>query len=320
MKKLGIIAACLIVGLAVLVIISKREIRPGKLGYTPAGSDDDAKDLVAKLLQINKPWLQPAGLPATYSYSLHRRYAGYFLNRLPQREESDSGPFLIAPGCSPPVRVGSIVETPLHAMVRDPTGYTSRMVGLTTWGRQKVVAVDVIFASPVRCAVGMGGQSNTSYSSSSYQVKQARILIDPVRAVPVLILSSTAGSAQTADYGATWEFADGYLEINGGLAPRAFNWNDTRAFRERQEFQVVNGLWLFKNGQATWRNPVFGFQTSPWETIRSWSRASQQLELVNLRLENDRANSLTNDPTQPTGGDRLAEATNRTPSTAGAPP
>jgi hypothetical protein len=70
-----------------------------------------------EMLQINKPWLQPAELPATYSYSLHRRYAGYFLNRLPQKEESDSGPFIIAPGCSPPVRVGSIMQTPLHAMM-----------------------------------------------------------------------------------------------------------------------------------------------------------------------------------------------------------
>ena len=320
MKKLGIIAAGLIVGLTVLAIISRPGIRPDKLTYTPAGSGDDAKHLVAKMLLINKPWLQPAGFPATYSYSLHRRNAGYFLNRLPQKEESDSGPFLIAPGCSTPVRVGSIVQTPLHAMMRDSTGYTMRMVGLTTWGRQKVVAVDVVFASPVRCAVGMGGQSNTSYSSSSYQVKQVRILIDPVRAVPVLILSSTAGSAKAVDYGATWEFADGYIEINGGLAPRAFNWNDTRTFRERQEFQVVNGLWLFKNGQATWRNPVFGFQSSPWDTIRSWSRASQQLELVNLRLVNDRSNSLANNPTQPTGSGRLAEATNRPPPTAGAPP
>jgi hypothetical protein len=38
-----------------------------------------------------------------------------------------------------------------------------------------VIALDIVFAQPARCAIGLGGQTNTTYSSCSYPAQDVRI-------------------------------------------------------------------------------------------------------------------------------------------------
>jgi hypothetical protein len=237
---------------------------PEDMKFTPAGSDEDAKRLVERVLEANKPWLEPKPVEATYWLS---REAGATKER--------SGPFLIGKGCKPAVRVGSIVRTPLHNVARKDTRYTLRMVGKAEWKGKSLLAVDVAFDPPDRGAVGFGGQAGTTYSSCDYSTATARIMIEPTKAIPLFMECWSEVLPQSdRRYRCVWAFDPDFFEIDGGFAPKLFVWDDVSSFSERQEFQVVGGVWIFKQGDA-WYGA---------ENLSGMSGHIQKLELLDLQL------------------------------------
>jgi hypothetical protein len=255
------------------------------LAFTPASSDADAKVLVQRMLQVNRPWLEPRSVHA--SYSLHRDFNEFSLLHGHQENHGTLGPFSIVPGCKQALRIGLTVETPLHAMVGESTNYTVRMLGETKWRKQRVLGVEVSFASPVRCAVGMGGQK-ISYSFAGYQAKEVRILIDPEKAVPLLLRTSAElNIPRTPKLKTVWEFSPQFLELDDGLAPRALDWRDnSNVCREHQEFQVVNGIWLFSRGRSviSTGGGYGGLFSNLLRRILTMGHDSQELQLVGFEL------------------------------------
>ena len=218
----GRIAAGLLFVL-VLAWIVYRILSPQNLAnlkFTPWGSDAAAKALVQRMLRVNKPWLEPAAVSATYS--LQTSSINYSFAHGCRRQHSTLGPFSIVPGCTPGLRIGSIFQTPLHAMVGGSTNYAVKLLGRTKWRGRNVVAVDVAFASPIRCYMGIGGRADRPYSNSSYDPKTVRMLIDAAKAVPLLLLTSSSSKLSNIPIDETVsEFVPRFFELNGGLAPRA---------------------------------------------------------------------------------------------------
>ena len=232
--------------------------------YSPAGSDDDAKTLIARVLKVNRPWIEPKPVKASYR-----------LLRADENEKETKGPFSVHEGCKSAVRVGSIVWTPLHDLARKDTHYSVHMLGKADWKGKSLIAVELVFDPPVRTGVGMGGQAETSYSASNSSTAKARIVIEPARAIPLFIdcWSATVPS-MGRPFHSVWAFDPDFFELDGGLAPKAFVWEEVSAFRERQEFQVVDGIWIFKQGDA-W----YGAE-SPFHK----SGHIQRLELADLKV------------------------------------
>ncbi len=301
-RRKYVIAALLLIAVSAVWLSSPRMTTFENLPLTPAGSDQDAQVLVARMLRVNQPWLQPVSVDATDR--LRRNYDESSLREGHTTKKEKLGPYSIGPGCSPPQRVGSWVQTPLHAMLTN-SGYAVRMLGKTKWQGKRLIAVNVAFEFPVRCKVGMGGQSGTTFSYSSYPVKDARIWIDPDRAVPVCIRTSAAES--------TYRFTDDFYKFMGGLAPRAFEWTSPGTFRERQEFQLTNGVWIFRRGNAAWQSPdagsTAGFFRRLVEHVLSRRYFKQELELIDFHLTLNRGevDLLKRYPTELTGGDASAD-------------
>jgi hypothetical protein len=232
---------------------------------------DDAATLVARVLATNSPWLNPA--PASGTYSLLRQPDG--------AADETTGPFdfesLASNGwqfCQP-YRVGSMVWTPLHSMAATQASYTLGPLGSTNLNGLNLNTVDVTFDPGVRGCVGMGGQGDTSYTEGTYPVQAARLFIEPSNAIPIFMVTMTSSTNQI-QYGATWLFDPFFYSVDGGLAPRAFDWNEPNTFHERQEFQVVGNTWVFKRGDGWWpSNPAADF---------GMVGHIQSLELINLSL------------------------------------
>ncbi len=112
------------------------------------------------------------------------------------------------------------------------------------------------FGNRILGFLGMGGQGDTSYSSASYPVEEALLCIEPSNAVPVYILTKDSA---TDPFDTAWQFDPYFLKADRGLAPRAFDWDAGWAFRERQEFQVVEDAWMFNRGDAWWETNSIGF-------------------------------------------------------------
>lgn len=211
----------------------------------------EAETLIARVLATNSPWLNPK--PATGSYSLLRMVS----NDGPEK----TGPFSFAGVATngwqtfQPYRVGSMIRTPLHVMALNLAAYTLGPVGSTNINRQTLSTIDVTFSNNARCTVGMGGQADTSFSQSSYNISGARLYIDPVNAVPIFIDTITNA---TLTYKATWRFDPFYLRVDGGLAPRAFDWNEPGSFFEHQEFQVLQNTWFFRRADSWYGTNIFG--------------------------------------------------------------
>jgi len=259
------------------------------LTYTPGGADEDAKDLIDRMLRVNRPWLEPK--PVFASYSLHRKRRDFSLAHGLKREQETLGPYSIVPGCKQAVRVGSIVQTPLHAMIGQSTNWTALLLGRAKWRGTKVVAFDVMFDPPVRCAIGMGGQSSAAFSSCSYQVNDVRILMDLDKAVPLVMRTFTLGDPTGDKHETVWEFAPQFAELNDGLAPLGLDWSESdSSFREHQEFHLVSGIWIFARGKAVLpRMPSPSFPGSYLGNLTrrflTLGHASQELELKALQLQ-----------------------------------
>ena len=242
------------------------DVPPPDLEYRATDSDEDAEALVARVLKANSPWIEPKPLKA--SYSLLREVDG---------TTERSGPFSVSADCKRAVRIGSIVWTPLHSMARKNTPYTARIAGNAEWKGKKLVALDVTFDPPTRTAVGFGGQANASYSSSDSATATTRIVLDSVKAIPLAIACQTDALPTGETLRSAWVFDADFFTVDGAFAPKTFYWEGIGSFRERQEFQVVDGVWIFKQGDA-WASPASQFDES---------RHIQRMKLVDLQIDKD---------------------------------
>ena len=131
------------------------------------------------------------------------------------------------------------------------------MVGQARWRFRRVVAIDVRFKPWMQCRIGMGPHQHGSNDGYAwyYGVQEARLFIDPDKAVPLYILAYTieGNSKYDPKTGTIWEFNPKFFPVDGGLAPRSIAWYSLDRYRgwlrDRLEFQLVNGTWIFKRGQ-----------------------------------------------------------------------
>ena len=220
-----------------------------------AGGDEDANTLLDRVIKANQPWLAPS--PIHGSYSLLRQPAGADaaerIGPCNMTNQGKASSYLNSPASQYADRVGSLVWTPLHQIYRKTSPYTPSLAGNTNWNGIPVIAVDVVFDPSILGQIGFGGQANSSYtySEATYWVELTRLLIEPTQAIPLYI--ETHGDPTNAvQHDVTWKFDPSFFAIDGGFAPRAFEWNDPDFIRERQEFQLFEKEWVFKQGQAWW--------------------------------------------------------------------
>ncbi len=223
------------------------------LGAEPAPDpNQEAVTLVERMLQVNRPWLLPSPIQGTYSELEKQGGVG---------DGELTGPFALERKVTVPVtymqqvaRVGSILWTPLHNMIRGVVPYSVQMIGKTNWSNVNVVAIDVAFEYPMRCAIGFG-REHTNSAYCDYRNQNARILIEPTNAIPIYIDTSIpAGPTTGLGIEATWRFDTNFFAVHGGSAPQALEWNDSKYMRERQEFQVHDQEWIFRHG-SVWGGP-----------------------------------------------------------------
>lgn len=275
----------------------QRANRPERLVYRPAGGQAEAEALVARMLTTNRPWLGPRPVRATYSFrrevttwSLSAVGREHSLRHLRTHEKELTKPLTARWKSETDLRVGVLLETPLAAMLG--SNYTIQSLGQTRWRGRTVVAVDVSFLSPIGGGVGMGA-GTAHYSSAGFRASAARILIDPVKAVPLFIGTSeaTAFGAEPR-FSSSFVFDPDFFETQGGFAPRFVEWRmPNMSWRSRYEFQMTNDFWVFNRGRA-----------SIW--MDRWSHLDQQLELTGLHVEALRPGDLTQEyPTGLTAGD-----------------
>ena len=206
----------------------------------------DATALITRVLEVNKPWLDPKPMEGTYR----------LWQRGDNQNDNTTGPFSLSDDATngwefcKPYRVGSMVWTPLHVMARKENPYTLSSTWSTNWNHLDLIAFDVTFSNAF-CAIGMGGQGNVSYSSASYGFQTARLHIEPMNAVPVY-MQTRPSPTNAFQFTPTWQFDPLFYQVDGGLAPRSLDWYESSAFMEHQEFQSVGNAWLFKRGDAWW--------------------------------------------------------------------
>lgn len=221
-------------------------------GY--AGPNEEAQTLLNRVLQTNQPWLAPRPLQGHYLLSRQRAGSGTIESIGPCYMINQDNPtsYFASPASRYADRVGSLVWTPLHDLYQQAAIYTLSAAGTNDWHGVPVVAIDLAFDPWIRGQIGFGGQAPmlTSYSASNYRVTSARLLIEPTQAVPLQI--ETHDDSSSGPYDVTWEFDSNFLAVDGGLAPRAFEWNEPDFCRERQEFELFEHEWVFQKGQAWW--------------------------------------------------------------------
>lgn len=295
--------------LAVLIFSARRVQHPQELKFTLRGSDEDARVLVERLLQVNKPWLAPVPLQGTYSV----RFTGHRYSMAGcSKTQRTLGPFTIARDSPQEIRVGALVWTPLHTMESSqpdvqgkrwfrhgdegrPVPYTVRMLGEAVWRGIQVVGVEVTFETPERCSVGTGGQIDGTYECSTFPAKKARIVLDERNAIPLLVGVSESTNGFVWEY--TWEFSPRFFRVSGGLAPQSFEWRWGKN-RYRQSFQVIDSAWIFKEGRAVWDLSYPGqttrsgtFLGNVWARLKSHSWSINRAEIFGLQALDSQSSS-----------------------------
>ncbi|HEY5914187.1 MAG TPA: Ig-like domain-containing protein [Verrucomicrobiae bacterium] len=289
--------------LAGVVWLVQRSSRPERLTYTPTVSQAEAEALVARMLVTNSSWLAPAPVRATYwfqrkvnTWSPGSAWQQRSWRKLRTHEEELVGPFTARWKSDGSLRVGVTLQTPLTSMRADRNNYTIQAMGTAKWRGKTVVAVDITFQHPEGGRVGMGA-GRVGYSSAGFSARSARILIDPLKAVPLFIATSDSGSSSVSRRGdSTFLFGSEFLLVPSGYAPRFIEWRrPDLSWRSRYEFQVTGGHWFFRRGRASIRTD-------------RWSHLNQQLETTRLQMEPLRPGDLLQEyPTQLTAGDPAPE-------------
>lgn len=275
---------------AVVVVVKHRRLSPESLTYTPIGPEVDAKTLVAKMFETNRPWLETQPIWASYKLrrklrriSLENVYRLRSLRHLFESQQSTEGPFTARWRSPEDLRVGAAIWTPLQGMFKNRDNYTVHAIGTTQWRGRQVLALEVNFFQPLGCEMGMGAGS-FHYSYARFPAQAARILVEPERALPLFIGTSAQGGFSAGQpYASGWEFDPDFMPLQGGLAPRRVKWTMQDTWDEDLEFQVTaRQTWMFLRGAAHGGGGKHD----------RWSRWSLQIELVGLQLDQLRPGDL----------------------------
>jgi hypothetical protein len=203
---------------AAVMVVKHRRLSPENLTYTPVGPEVDAKAVVAKMFETNRPWLDTPPIWASYKLrrklrriSLENVYRLRSLRRGFESQQSTEGPFTARWRTSEDLRVGAAIWTPLQGMFKNPNNYTVRAIGTTQWRGRRVLALEVNFFQPLGCEMGMGAGS-FHYSYARFPAQAARILVEPESDLPLFIGTSAQGGFSAGQpYASSWEFDPDFL-------------------------------------------------------------------------------------------------------------
>lgn len=205
-------------------------------------------------------------------------------------------------------RVGSEIWTPLHSILYDHKLYTLTLEGPTNVNGTPVLALNVEFAARVRNDIGFGGQylSGVDYSHLEYIVETARLLIEPVQAVPLVIETHTRPTNRVIDV--SWQFETNFFAIDGGFAPRGLEWYNSGFVREHQDFQLFQNEWIFQKGQS-WSAPGNPFGRAG-DLILTAELVDLEIPFPRLSFQQSSANLILSWPTYGRTGIVLESADN----------
>ena len=226
-------------------------------------SGKEAEALLKRVLQANEPWLNPK--KAAVKYTLVRNVT------------EELGNYSFDQGGPSAKRVGSMLFTPLHILYHNKPDYKVKSLGTTLYNNSTVSVLEITVPPPqnIHQQIGMGGQGDSNYSSGSMTVQGFHVYIDLQKAIPLFIGTSLAPfKEKQKGYASTWAFSPDFFALDGGYAPHELVYDDKNSFGERQTFQVANGVWIYKSGEA-WSGEFSPYGTGKIQTI----------ELTNLVIE-----------------------------------
>jgi hypothetical protein len=280
------VALCLL-GVGAAWFMGLLDSQPQNLRYGPAGSDNEAKSLLASVLATNTPWLDPETIWGKYSLrytskrcSLTEAYRNRSLRPLYESNVRKQGPFLLSAATPRSRRTGAGLWTPLHTLLAKYQAPAAvRLVGKTRWRGKQVIALDVAFEVPVQW--GYFRSSDGDFPPRD-PFRFARIVVDAGTFVPVFIGTWGASTFQAKPpFERTWVFPSGFFGVDGGRAPRLVVECHQGGSCET-EFQVINGAWILKRVGGSGR-PVSLSGTNVIARDVGW--CIENVELVDLRFK-----------------------------------
>lgn len=210
-------------------LITERAMALNRLGYGPrrtpsnlAGSFSNPKavEILNQAIEINKPWLFPKPIEAQYNYSVNGASTTYYVKG----------------GGMTPLRVGSLCVTALHNLAYKISPYKATILH----SDNLTMDIEVWFSDRGKGLMQLGGQENAVSLKYDYEITYSVISLDMERMIPLKIVDNQNNQ---------WVFDPDFYSIDGGIAPKRFTFK-SRDLNEEQEFQVVDGVWILKNGSV----------------------------------------------------------------------
>lgn len=191
-----------------------------------------AEQLLAHALEKSQPWLNPRPIQATYRMK-------------------ELGPYQVEGGGSNPLRVGSIIQTPLHVLLTLESDKYEIISAGETWNNEApIVAIDVLCDGMQREAIGFGGQAEVNYSSLSRSIRSFRIHLNQESLAPAFIeVGISPEPFFDRDFSSRWSFGPDFYVIDDGIAPKLVTYENSD-MTEWHQFQSIQGVWIFDRGES----------------------------------------------------------------------
>ena len=204
--------------------------------FTPtptfALADTEDQRFLNQVIKVNRPWLEPK--PVKAEYEIFRN--GEFFRAYDITEKSPSYE-----------RLGTYVETPLHSAAWNSGPYEVKIMGTTEYKGHPATIFNLIFTGYVSDVYSLGTKGLSI--SEHHQIRSGKIYVDTETKTVLKLMSYSSNNPETDSPVHTWEFNPEYFEIDGGYAPKDLTAYGS-VFNEYQEFQIVDGYWFNKTGNA----------------------------------------------------------------------
>ena len=198
--------------------------------FVPANTED--QKFLNQVIEANLPWLKPKAVTASYDiYQNNEFLSGYKIDKNSVTNE----------------RIGSYIETPLHAAAWNAVPYEAKIMGTTEYQGHLVTILYLFFGGNASDVFSMGPKG-LSYSEN-HGIHSCIIYIDNEKKIPLKLMSFASSNPNEDSPIHSWEFNPDYYAIDGGYAPKDFSVYSSE-FSEHQEFQIADGYWFFKNGNS----------------------------------------------------------------------
>ena len=120
-------------------------------------------------------------------------------------------------------------------------------MGTTEYKGHPATIFNLIFTGYVSDVYSLGTKGLSI--SEHHQIRSGKIYVDTETKTVLKLMSYSSNNPETDSPVHTWEFNPEYFEIDDGYAPKDLTAYGS-VFNEYQEFQIVDGYWFNKTGNA----------------------------------------------------------------------